>query len=153
LPERQQPFSPAQWPVPSRNGSNDCKAMPVVSTVSKMARILIIDDDPAVRLLLEGYLCSAGHAVSLAADGGEALEQFRSNPADLVITDIYMPNREGLETITDLRRRDSNLPIIAMSGRPLGPAMLDIARHLGAVVTLQKPFSREDLLEAVAKAL
>lgn len=113
----------------------------------------MIDDDEDVRSLLERILTSAGHIVVLAADGREGLEQFRAGPADLVITDLYMPNKEGIETITELRLRLPQLPIIAMSGKPMAGTMLSIAGHLGAVAILQKPFSQKELLEAVDKAL
>jgi two-component system, chemotaxis family, chemotaxis protein CheY len=112
-----------------------------------------MDDDADVRLVLADNLRSAGHTVSLAADGQEGMRKFRADPADLVITDIFMPAKEGLETILELRRLVPNLPIIAISGRPVGSTMLCIARHLGAVATLQKPFSRDELLSAVEQAL
>ena len=118
-----------------------------------MARILVIDDDPDMRALVEQMLKSAGHETILAADGREGIDQCRSKPADLVITDIYMPNQEGLETIMELRKRFPGLAIIAMSGRATAGTMLSIAEKLGAVETLQKPFVAEELLAAVEKAL
>ena len=118
-----------------------------------VAHVLVIDDDPDIRLLLNDLLRSAGLTVALAGDGGEAIKQSQTDPADLVITDIFMPTKDGLETILELRRRIPGLPVIAMSGRMIGRTMLCIARHLGAVATLQKPFTREDLLAAVEKAV
>ncbi|MGH7969719.1 MAG: response regulator [Limisphaerales bacterium] len=118
-----------------------------------MATVLVIDDDPDVRKLVERMLRSAGYEVCLAADGEEGIRQYRAHPADLVITDLYMPNQEGLETIVQLRSRALNLPVIAMSGRPEAGTMLTVAKHLGAVFVLQKPFSVEQLLEAVEQAL
>lgn len=118
-----------------------------------MAQILIIEDDPEIRTLLERALKIAGHEVVVAVDGREGVDQYLAKPADLVITDLYMPNQDGLETIIDLRRRSPDVPIIAMSGRPAADTMLAIAGNLGAVEILQKPFAVEDLLAAVGRAL
>ncbi len=118
-----------------------------------MARILVIDDDPDTRAMLEQTLKTAGHEVVLAADGKEGVERYRTSPADLVITDIYMPKQDGLETIREFHRRSPELRIIAMSGRALAVTMLSIAQDLGAVGILQKPFLADQLITAVAKAL
>src|SRR5260370_6370769 len=72
-----------------------------ILTVDPMVRILVIDDDADMRAMLEQTLNSAGHEVALAADGREGVEQYRREPADLVITDIYMPHQEGLDTIIE----------------------------------------------------
>ena len=118
-----------------------------------MARILVIDDDPDTRAMLEQILKAAGHEVFLAADGREGLERYRASPADLVITDIYMPKQDGLETIREFRKHFPEVSIIAMSGRALAVTMLSIARDLGAVAVLHKPFAADELIAAVAKAL
>jgi DNA-binding NtrC family response regulator len=118
-----------------------------------MARILVIDDDPDMRALLEQMLKADRHEVVLAADGSEGVQQYCAQPADLVITDLYMPGQEGLETITELRRIFPAVRIIAMSGRAAAETMLSIAQKLGAVEMLQKPFTAEELLAAVARAL
>jgi DNA-binding NtrC family response regulator len=118
-----------------------------------MARILVIDDDDQLRPLLERMLQSAGHEVLVAANGRIGVEIQRSNAPDLVITDIYMPTQEGLETIIELRHHSPSIAIIAMSGKPAAPTMLAIAKRLGAIGFLQKPFSLEQLLQAVEKAL
>jgi DNA-binding NtrC family response regulator len=118
-----------------------------------MARILVIDDDPEIRALLEQTLKAAGHEVILAADGKEGVERYRSPPADLVITDLYMPNQEGLETIREFRMRFPKVAIIAMSGKPAGGTMLSIAQKMGAIGVLHKPFLADELIAAVAKAL
>ena len=89
----------------------------------------------------------------LASDGKEGVAQFARAPADLVMTDLYMPNQDGLETIIELRQRFPGVLIIAMSGRTAAPAMLSIARKLGAAGILQKPFVSEELLSAVEDAL
>ncbi len=118
-----------------------------------MARILVIDDEPDMRVLLEQLLKSAGHEVILAADGKEGMEQHCTSPADLVITDLYMPNQEGLETIGELRRRFPEVAIIAMSGKTAALTMLSVAHKFGAVGILQKPFAADELIAAVEKAL
>ena len=118
-----------------------------------MARILVIDDDPDTRELLEQTLTPAGHEVILAADGREGVERHRTSPADLVITDIYMPKQGGLETIREFRNRFPEVCIIAMSGRALAVTMLSIAQDFGAVAVLHKPFAAEELIAAAAKAL
>ena len=93
-----------------------------------MARILVIDDEPDVRALVEQTLKPAGHEVVPAADGREGVDSYCAKPADLVITDIYMPNQEGLETIVELRRRFPGVAIIAMSGWSTAETMLSIAQ-------------------------
>ena len=118
-----------------------------------MARILVIDDKPEMRELLELILKSAGHEVILAADGREGMERYRTSPADLVITDLYMPNQEGLETIRVLRTCFPEVAIIAMSGRAAALTMLSVAQKFGAVAVLHKPFSADELIATVAKAL
>jgi DNA-binding response OmpR family regulator len=114
-----------------------------------MARILIIDDDADTRLLLEYHLKSAGHEPITAANGKEGLNRFLSDPVDLVITDLYMPEQDGLETITQLRRLSPALPIIAVTGRT--PPLLAVARVLGSTEVLEKPFSADELLALVQK--
>jgi CheY-like chemotaxis protein len=118
-----------------------------------MARILVIDDDADMRAMLEQTLKAAGHEVVLAADGREGVERYRTSPTDLVITDIYMPKQDGLETIREFHRRFSEVRIVAMSGRALAVTMLCIAQDLGAVAVLHKPFLADELIDAVAKAL
>jgi DNA-binding response OmpR family regulator len=118
-----------------------------------MARILVIDDDPDMRAMLEQILKSAGHEVILAADGREGVEQYRTKATDLVITDLYMPNQEGLETIREFRTRFPEVAIIAMSGKDAAVTMLSIAQKFGAVAVLHKPFLTDELIAAVAKAL
>ena len=118
-----------------------------------MARILVIDDDPDMRAFLEEVLKPAGYEVILAADGREGVEQHSTSPADLVITDIYMPKQGGLETIREFRMRFPEVSVIAMSGKALAVTMLSIAQDFGAVAVLHKPFTADELIVAVAKAL
>ena len=118
-----------------------------------MARILVIDDDADTRAMLEQTLKAVGHEVVLAADGREGVERYRTSPADLVITDIYMPKQDGLETTREFHLRFPEVKIIAMSRRALAVTMLSIAQDLGAVAVLHKPFAAEELTAAVSKAL
>ena len=120
-----------------------------------MARILIIDDEEAVRLTLSQALECEGHTVIEAANGAAGLKRFEVEPVDLVITDILMPDKEGLETIRDLRRLRSDLKIIAISGggRNDNVNFLEMAGRLGADATLKKPFSIDDLCRVVSTCL
>lgn len=118
-----------------------------------MARILVIEDDVDMRTSLEKALQSAGHQAVLASDGQEGMKLFRSAPADVVITDLFMPNQDGIETMMNLRREFPEARIVAISGNISAAAMLSVAKRLGAVVVLEKPFDIEALLAAVDKAL
>jgi CheY-like chemotaxis protein len=90
-----------------------------------------------------------------AVDGKEAIENCRSHPADLLITDILMPGQEGIETIVQFRRNYPEVKIIAMSGggRNNGQSYLELAKKLGALRTLAKPFSIKDFLATVQGVL
>jgi DNA-binding response OmpR family regulator len=117
-----------------------------------MARILIIDDDDQVRKMLRLTLNAAGFDVVEAHDGKVAMKLFHQDPlVDLVITDLIMPEKEGIETIIELRRDFPNVPIIAISGggRIDPEDYLVLAKKLGAKITLEKPFSRKDIIDAV----
>ena len=118
-----------------------------------MARILVIDDEPDMRMLLEQILKSAGHEVILAADGREGVMRHRTCPADLVITDLYMPNQDGMKTIREFRIDFPEVAIIAMSGGANAGTILFLAQHFASVEILQKPFAADELLATVAKAL
>ena len=120
-----------------------------------MARILIIDDDERVRTMIRQMLERAGYETIEAPDGKVAAGIYRRTPPDLIVTDIIMPEREGLEIITELRREHPNIKIIAISGggRVSGVDYLDLAKKLGADRTLAKPFHQEELLDAVRTLL
>lgn len=118
-----------------------------------MAYILVIDDDPDTREVLQSTLESAGHEVALASEGRQGVERYRARRPDLVITDLYMPGQEGLETIKQLRMEFPEVRIVAMSGKPAGGTMLTVAQRLGATAVLHKPFLPEELLKAVEQAL
>ena len=120
-----------------------------------MARILVIDDDRPLLKVLSDLLQSAGHEVTTAVDGDEGLQCLSAAPFDVVLTDLIMPNKEGLETIRDVRRRDAGIKIIAMSGGGFGDGRtyLGLAAKLGAHRTLPKPFSRAELLASVVAVM
>lgn len=120
-----------------------------------MARILLADDSEDFVVVLREFLVRAGHEVITASNGIEALEAVGQSAFDLLITDIVMPEKEGLETITEMRRRAPSMKIIAISGggRLGARDYLAAARVLGASATLPKPFVREDLLKAVDSVL
>lgn len=113
----------------------------------------MIDDDPDIRALLEQALTLTGHDVLLAADGGEGLACQRSTPADVVIVDIFMPEKEGLETIIELRQHWPTLPIIAMSGggRSGNRDFLKQALQLGADRAIAKPFDYTVVLRLITE--
>lgn len=116
-----------------------------------MARILIIDDDANVRYTLRQMLESAEHEVFEAPDGAAGVSLFRQKRPELVITDIFMPERDGLETILTLKSEFPTVKIIAISGGgQLGNlSYLEMARAFGAERVLVKPFIRQDLLTAI----
>ena len=120
-----------------------------------MARILVIDDEDEVRSMLRQMLEHAGHEVSEAVNGAVGIEIYERETSDLIITDIIMPEKEGVETIITLRRSNPALPIIAISGggRLDATDFLSMAEKLGARHTLTKPFRRDQLLDAVRDCL
>lgn len=120
-----------------------------------MARILVVDDDAIIRRMLRKALQQAGHEVVEAQNGEEAIRLQQASQAELVITDMLMPETDGVEVIMELRRQAPRLKIIAMSGGGhFGQTeTLDVAMPLGAMSTLRKPFRLELMLETVEKAL
>ncbi|MBL9214063.1 MAG: response regulator [Opitutaceae bacterium] len=120
-----------------------------------MPYILIIDDDEVLRPMLRLTLEHLGYEVGEARDGNEGIALQLRRPADLVITDLVMPNKEGIETIVELRQRFPELRIIAMSGgsRVTATDYLGIARWAGARQILSKPFTPTELAAAIAAAL
>ncbi|HEX9490535.1 MAG TPA: response regulator [Stellaceae bacterium] len=120
-----------------------------------MAVILVIDDAATVRHLMRRVLTEAQHSVIEAQDGEVGLSLFEAQRPCLVITDLFMPNREGIETIQQLRRLSPDAKIIAMSasGTASGKLYLGAAKKLGADAILPKPFMPADLLAAVERVL
>jgi len=121
--------------------------------LGQMRSILVIEDDANLRLVLEQMLTAAGYNVRTAVDGKQGTTLCRATPPDLVITDIYMPNRDGLEVIMDLRQHCPKTRIIAISGQITTKNMLPAASTLGAARTLAKPFQPQELLAAVEEVL
>ena len=120
-----------------------------------MTKILIIDDDEQVRFTLSGILKGDGYTVIEAEDGVVGGKLFTSEQPDLVITDIFMPEREGLEVIKEAKRARPGCRIIAISGgsRAVNVDFLPMAKMLGADCVLDKPITREELLAAVHDTL
>jgi DNA-binding NtrC family response regulator len=120
-----------------------------------MQRILIIDDDHHILLMIKKMLERAGYEVDLASNGNEGLELFKRIQADLVITDIIMPEKEGLETIREMKRIRPDLKIIAMSGggKISADNYLETAKIFGASRVLEKPFSQKTMVMAVIDLL
>lgn len=120
-----------------------------------MAKILVIEDEDSFRDVLVKMLSKAGFEVQQAGDGNQALEVCAEFKPDLVLTDIIMPDKEGLETIQELLEISPTLKIIAMSGGGrFGPdSYLPLAEKLGAKATLQKPFLREELITTINSVL
>lgn len=114
--------------------------------------ILVVDDDDAIRELLADVLSSRGYTVVEAINGKYALQQVRHNPVDLVITDLVMPEQEGLETILQFQQEFPGLKVIAISGYQAGE-FLRHASVFGACATIKKPFSIDFFMQVVAQTL
>jgi DNA-binding response OmpR family regulator len=120
-----------------------------------MAKILVIDDEPSILLMIKKMLEKAGHEVDMALNGKEGMQLFENNKADLLVTDIIMPEKEGLETIVEMRKKYPDLKIIAISGggRISADGYLPGAKLLGANMVFQKPLIQKEFLEAVSSLL
>jgi DNA-binding response OmpR family regulator len=120
-----------------------------------MAKILVLDDEPSILMMIRKMLEKAGYEVSTALNGKEGMKLFEKEKPDLVITDIIMPEKEGLETIFELRRTHPELKIIAISGggRISPDGYLPGAKLLGANMIFQKPLVQKEFLAGVASLL
>jgi CheY-like chemotaxis protein len=128
-----------------------------------VVKILVIDDDAGMRRTVSRILRGAGHEVVEAQDGAEGITLFRADRPVIVVTDIFMPQKEGIETILDLRHEHPSILVLAISGGSTQPAnpdgvtdssrYLTIARGLGADRTLAKPFRAKDLLREIDEML
>jgi DNA-binding response OmpR family regulator len=122
-----------------------------------MAKILIIDDEEDIRSLLEIVLSSDGHDVTVANNGSKGIALHRQQPFELIITDIIMPDGDGIDVIVNLNKADDKTPIIAMSGgrRKITDSQFNLSAALamGVKETLKKPFTEIELRRAVKKAL
>jgi CheY-like chemotaxis protein len=136
------PFSP---------GELAHKVREVIEKMPHPITILVVDDEPGVRAFLRQVLEQAGYRILEAADGGEALHSCRREQVNLILMDLVMPEKEGLETIQELRRSFPQIRVIAMSGAPGGTVYLEAARHLGADNVLTKPIDVANLLQLVRR--
>jgi len=120
-----------------------------------MKSILVVDDDKQIREMLREILEREGYKVEEAENGKEALAIQRERPSDLIITDLIMPEQDGVETIIELVQKDPSVKIIAISGGGrIGPRdYLEMANALGASRTFYKPFKRPEILAAVEELL
>jgi CheY-like chemotaxis protein len=120
-----------------------------------MKRILLIDDEPQIRSMIRLILEREGYDVVEASDGFEGIQLFRQKPTDLIITDLIMPNKDGIGMIIEIKKEFPDVKIVAMSGgglnRPEG--YLRGAQKLGATFTLSKPINRQEILRAVKDTL
>ena len=116
-----------------------------------MAIILVVDDDPISLKILRVILQENGHEVLEAGDGVQALKIFKEKPVDLVITDIFMPEKEGVETVRELKQADPDIKVIAVSGGSSSARFdsLDWVKMFGVKYTFTKPFDRDKIIDAV----
>ena len=118
-----------------------------------MSSVLLIEDDDSLRDLLRITLIGAGYVVLEAMNGRQGVNTFRKTPTDLVVTDLYMPERDGLEVIEALRRTHPQVKLLAISGASGTMGYFPLAQSLGAVAVLQKPFSPSAFLDIVGRLL
>jgi DNA-binding NtrC family response regulator len=118
-----------------------------------MPTILLIDDSESIRQLLAQTLREGGHEVLTAADGKKATALLARREVHLVVTDIYMPEGDGIEVLMALKRMKHRAPAIAMSSITGALGMLHSAKQLGAKITLQKPFPPSELLRCANELL
>jgi CheY-like chemotaxis protein len=121
-----------------------------------MAQILLVDNEDNLLHSMSRTLNGAGHEVITARNGREALVKFFNSSLDLVICDLMMPGKDGLEVLRDLKKTDPDVRFIAMSGSYIRDRLipiLQVAKQLGAAATLEKPFTPEQLLDTVAEVL
>ena len=138
---------PRLWTGVSRNGWGEGLGL--------MVHVLLIEDDELVQDMLRTVLELAGYDVTVAGNGRDGLRRFAERKPDIVVTDIIMPEQEGIETILAIRRIDQSLPIIAMSGGSSIGAVdfLHAAKSFGASHILNKPFSPKDLISVLKDCL
>ena len=122
-------------------------------TQADKTRILVVDDDDQILKVLEQLLEFAGYDVVKASNGNEATRIYREAQPDLIITDLIMPEKDGLEVIGDIKRDFPDAKIIAISGGNPGSKYLNEAGRLGASRTIRKPFHANDILEAIRDLL
>ena len=129
---------------------------PASSQHKRPVRVLLIEDDEATRVLYRAYLEGANYEVADVTDGESGALKLTEFRPDIVITDIFLPEKDGLEVILEARKTNTEIKVIAISGgtgRVEGDDYLEIAQLFGASKTLLKPFSKQDLLDACAEAV
>jgi len=118
-----------------------------------MARILFIDDNLTILALAGSVLTAGGHHATLAVNGRAGISAYHREPFDLVVTDIFMPEQDGIETIEEIRQSPRRTPILAISGSHRGGEYLRAATAVGANATLEKPFTPDQLIDAINRLL
>ncbi|MBD3420206.1 MAG: response regulator [Chitinivibrionales bacterium] len=120
-----------------------------------MKTILIVDDDEIMRTMLQDMLAIEGYAVDCAPDGAVVQHMLKNQSYDLIVTDIVMPEKEGIETIIHIRKAHPDLPVIAISGggRMAPGDYLEVAQGLGVNFTFAKPLDRKEFVAAVKSCL
>lgn len=117
---------------------------------SPSLRVLIVEDDADQRAMMRIWLQRHGFQVEEASNGNDGLHRQREVPSEVVVTDLFMPEKDGIETIDELRREYPDVKIVAISGRYGKHAdFLSVAREAGAHITLKKPFDLDALLQAI----
>lgn len=148
------PFFYLSYVSSSVQTTGPSSAIMYVQTMRRhIASILVIDDDSQIRLLLREVLEAEGHVVRQASNGRQGLHLARMCAPELVITDVLMPERDGLEVTRAMHRQSPRTRIIAVSGGVADMDFLDVAKTLGAHRTLRKPLAMADLLDAVGEEL
>jgi DNA-binding response OmpR family regulator len=119
-----------------------------------MIQILVVEDDPAFRSVVGAALTKYGYSVIEASDGRAGLEVLKAHPIDLIVTELLMPEMDGIELIVELRETKNTIPIIAMTGRPDDTEVyLNVAKAFGAKYVFKKPFLMDDFISAVRSLL
>lgn len=118
-----------------------------------MARILLMDDDNLVSATIRDALVAAGHEVASVPNGSSGLDRLAASRFDLIVVDLIMPEVDGIEAIREIRARDRETPIIAISGSSGAEIYLSAAQALGATTILRKPFANDQLIREIASAL
>ncbi len=115
-------------------------------------RVLVVDDEAPIRELVTTMLTREGCVVTAVNNGNEAMQHYSTSDYDVVITDMAMPEKDGVETIIEMRQLHPPVGIVAISGVDVRERLLSLAKAFEADVTLKKPFTRKELLAAVKKA-
>lgn len=118
-----------------------------------MARILIVEDEASILEMLTAVLETAGHTVATASGGREAIDKHKTWSPDLIISDLVMPEVDGFEILREVKRYEPSIPVIMVSGSDARFLYLQMAGKLGATQTLTKPFTAQQLLDAVEKVV